>query len=127
MAESQFLKQYGPFDKEIAIFAAMLRVKMEKNAHRGRWEQADLSKLLDHLDKETDELRAAIAEGKLPEIMMEAADVGNLAMIIMFACMENPSEQSKRAAAVAASKRRGDRSGQEKGILQSCDAPRLKG
>jgi hypothetical protein len=55
--------------------------QLAKNAHKGRWEQLDLQDTLAKLSLEFKELEEAIEHGNAVEIMLEAADVANFAMI----------------------------------------------
>jgi NTP pyrophosphatase (non-canonical NTP hydrolase) len=87
MAKDQPLKTYGPYDKELAIFSSIMRWKLEKNAHKGRWEDLGLERALELLDAEVSELREAVNNRRMhgtgtPDIMLEAADVANQALIL---------------------------------------------
>ncbi len=63
------------------FFEAML-YKLTRNAHKGRWEELDLDSSLIRLHEEASELSVAINCGSNVEILMEAADVANFAMIL---------------------------------------------
>jgi NTP pyrophosphatase (non-canonical NTP hydrolase) len=63
------------------FFEAMV-YKLHRNRHKGRWEDMDLAKAFDHLVGETGELDEAVRRGSNIEIILEAADVANFAMII---------------------------------------------
>jgi hypothetical protein len=56
--------------------------KLAKNAHKGRWEDMSLQEEYDNLVKEVEELRQAMADQNTVEILLEAADVANFALII---------------------------------------------
>jgi hypothetical protein len=56
--------------------------KLKIHHKKGRWEDLDLNNALIALEAEVQELRAAIALGNSVEILTEAADVANFAMII---------------------------------------------
>lgn len=62
------------------FFDAMV-YKLRRNKSKGRWEDLDLEKTVDLIREEVDELEDSISEGSSMEILMEAADVGNFAMI----------------------------------------------
>lgn len=63
------------------FFEAML-YKLARNVHKGRWEDLNLQTSVARLKGETHELVAAIDSGNSVEILMEAADVANFAMIV---------------------------------------------
>jgi hypothetical protein len=63
-----------------SFFEAMV-YKLHKNAHKGRWEDMNLSKAFDGIVDETSELNEALNRGSNIEIILEAADVANFAMI----------------------------------------------
>lgn len=56
--------------------------KLGKNAHKGRWENIEIMDALEMLTAERDELERAIGRGNMVEIMLEAADVANFALIV---------------------------------------------
>ena len=56
--------------------------KLAKNAHKGRWEGLSISDMQAKLSLEVAELNEAINGGNTIEIMLEAADVANFALII---------------------------------------------
>ena len=87
MAKDQPLKTYGPYDKELAIFSSIMRWKLEKNAHKGRWEDIGPERALELLDAEVQELKQAVQNRRMlgagtPDILLEAADVANQALIL---------------------------------------------
>lgn len=55
--------------------------KLRKNKAKGRWEGYDLNHTLDLLEAEVKELRQAIRDRNDVEILLEACDVANFAMI----------------------------------------------
>lgn len=72
-------------------FAAHMQSKLEENAHKGGWDDDSAEELLARLVEETRELRTAIRKGKpKAEVVEEAADVANFAMMI--AEVYEPSE-----------------------------------
>lgn len=77
------MPQYdGCYDREIKMFTDAMKAKLAANMHKGRnWESLDLEAILARLKDEVEELRQAIAGGNTVEIVLEAADIGNFAMI----------------------------------------------
>jgi NTP pyrophosphatase (non-canonical NTP hydrolase) len=63
-------------------FASQMLVKLELNKWKGNWESISFSNLLALLKKEVDELEHAIGHEGYDCIILEAADVGNFAMMI---------------------------------------------
>lgn len=62
--------------------------KLRRNKHKGRWADLDLADTMAKLDGEIVEMRDAVGEGSSMEILMEAADVGNFAMIAANVALE---------------------------------------
>lgn len=62
------------------FFDAMV-YKLRRNAHKGRWEDVPLNRAFEGIEREAAELKDAIAQGSTMEILMEAADVANQALI----------------------------------------------
>lgn len=62
------------------LFDAMV-FKLRRNSDKGKWEDIDIDKALDLLKREVHELVTAIKNGNSSEILMEAADVANFALI----------------------------------------------
>lgn len=62
--------------------------KLRKNAHKGSLEELDLEQSLKKLREETEELSKAIAEGNQIEVLLEAGDVANFAMILASIAIE---------------------------------------
>jgi NTP pyrophosphatase (non-canonical NTP hydrolase) len=56
--------------------------KLGRNSHKGRWENLNLEDILEKLEAERDELVESVARGNMVEILLEAADVANFALII---------------------------------------------
>ncbi len=65
-------------------FGVHMMNKMADNDDKGVFENRPYNKLLDLLDDEVWELRAAVVAGNLDEITQEAADVANFAMMIAY-------------------------------------------
>lgn len=79
------LKGYGP---SIRRFVDAMVFKLRRNAHKGKWEDVPMPKALSMLDKEWRELIDATKTGSTSEILMEAADVANQALIVAEIAME---------------------------------------
>jgi len=62
--------------------------KLRKNAHKGKWEHGRVNEYMVKLREEVTELDGAIAEGNMIEIVLEAADVANMAMILCSMAIE---------------------------------------
>lgn len=62
------------------FFDAMI-YKLRRNAAKGRWEGLNLEHTMNLGQREHDELAKAIEEGSDIEIVLEAADVANFALI----------------------------------------------
>lgn len=73
--------------KEVAEFAETMEAELRENDHKGGWLEMSTGALMERLVEETDELRDALHEGAtLDDIMAEAADVANFAMMIADVC-----------------------------------------
>lgn len=75
----------GEHEKELIPFVDAMRYKLANNKYRGqrRWEEDGIGVIMDRLRREVDELAEAIRGGNTAEIMMEGADVGNFAMMVV--------------------------------------------
>lgn len=62
------------------FFDAMI-FKLRKNQHKGQWEEYSAYEVLGLIEAEVKELRTAMTEGNSMEIVLEAADIGNFALI----------------------------------------------
>lgn len=65
--------------------------KLRRNKHKGRWADLSVEDAMVGLMDEAGELQGAIGEGSSMEILMEAADVGNFALIVANVALEAPS------------------------------------
>lgn len=64
-------------------FAAVMERKLDENDHKEHWSNFPISHLSRRLSQELEELRRAIKKNLPPEdIVREAADVANFAMMI---------------------------------------------
>lgn len=66
---------------DLKRFVDAMVYKLNKNNHKGKWEEMTITRTLQLLKGEVDELTEAINEGNDIEIVLEAADIGNFAMI----------------------------------------------
>lgn len=69
-------------DAALDDFAVHMRHKLLLTRHRPHWKRVDMPVLLDRLCEEVEELRAAMRRGDRKEVVREAADVANFAMMI---------------------------------------------
>lgn len=69
--------------KEVVLFSDAMEHKLRLKDYKGGWHDIPLDKLFQLLQGEVQELKDAVAEGNTFDIMAEAADVGNYAMMIM--------------------------------------------
>lgn len=77
------------FTREVSIFAEAMVYKLRRNAHKGRrWEGLSNDELFDLLGREVEELKGAIKEGNRIEIILEAADVANFALMLAWNAMK---------------------------------------
>ncbi len=70
------------YNKEMKIFTDAMIHKLRLNQKKGGWENKSLPELFDKLRGEITELEEAIGGGNYIEILLEAADVANYAMMI---------------------------------------------
>jgi len=91
------MKIYIPEDiihleNEIKTFVDAMIYKLNKNAHKGKWENLNLSQLRKLLQEEIDELDKAISDGNAVEILLELSDISNFAMMIANVAIRDASE-----------------------------------
>lgn len=70
-----------PYRDDIRRFVDAMIFKLKVHHKKGRWEGKSISEYVPLLDGEVAELKEAIASGNLIEILLESADVANMAMI----------------------------------------------
>lgn len=75
--------------KEVAAFAECMEHKLKLNDHKGGWHKTDWNTLVNRLRAEVDELVAACENEPSLNIMFEAADVANFAMMIAHNAMRD--------------------------------------
>lgn len=73
----------------LRFFDAMV-YKLRRNKHKGAWERVDLQRALNLLKLEVAELEGAMKEGSQVEILMEAADIANFALIVSSIAIGRP-------------------------------------
>lgn len=69
-------------EAEIKQLVDAMRYKLKKNNHKGKWEEMTLAKAIELLKLEVAELEEAASRSSDIEIILEAADVSNFAMIV---------------------------------------------
>lgn len=90
----------GEHEKELIPFIDAMRYKLVNNKYRGqrRWEEDGIDAIMDRLRQEVEELAEAIRGGNTAEIMMEGADVGNFAMMVVTIAIRAASNGGLRTA-----------------------------
>lgn len=68
--------------KSLQWFAEEMEEVLLSNEYKGGWENARNIRLLDYLEKEVRELKAALIDGDKSDILNECCDVANFAMMI---------------------------------------------
>jgi len=67
---------------EVVIFADAMEAKLKENDHKQHWSSMPMQYLIGRLAEEQEELREAVERGNHKEVLREAADVANFAMMI---------------------------------------------
>jgi len=67
---------------ELQKFTELMEEKLQQNDYKGGWKNCNTQQLLSYLKGETLELEQAIIDGNKENIVKEAADVANFAMMI---------------------------------------------
>ena len=70
------------FQRYVDAFAKLMVEKLEKNAHKGEWQDVSDERLFEMLNAELVELCHAVAYLSANEALREAADVANFALMI---------------------------------------------
>jgi NTP pyrophosphatase (non-canonical NTP hydrolase) len=68
--------------KQLSWFAGQMAKKLRENDHKGSWSELDNNYLTHRLHQEFVELTEAITKGTPDEIIAEATDVANFALMI---------------------------------------------
>ncbi len=66
----------------VVAFSVEMERKLRFNDHKGGWQDDTLMALLGRLREETNELQVAIGGGSAEEVLDEAADIANFALMI---------------------------------------------
>lgn len=72
---------------ELQMFFEAMIYKLHKNHHKGKWENVSILDLEKLLLGEVEELKEAIRGGNSLAMILEAADVGNFAMMMSSVAM----------------------------------------
>lgn len=83
-------------ETDLRFFQDAMRYKLEKNAHKGRWEDMTVEAALSLLKQEVVELEDAIAKGNNVEIILESADCANFAMIAAVIATERATSKGTK-------------------------------
>lgn len=76
-------EELEPIRSKITMFFDAMIYKLRVNAHKGAWENINLYDAINFLHGEISELMEAIDEGgNTTELVLEAADIANFALII---------------------------------------------
>lgn len=76
------------YEHDIRRFVDAMVYKLKVHSAKGRWEDLSLQDSLPLLLGEVEELREAIEGGNMVEILLEAADTANFALIIASTSVE---------------------------------------
>jgi len=68
--------------KEIKVFAEIMEAKLSQHDDRPHWNDEELDYLVARFDEEVKEFKEAIKSKNPNHIILEAADVANMAMMI---------------------------------------------
>lgn len=79
------VEQYAP---EIRRFVEAMVYKLGVHSGKGKWENQSIESRVPKLEGEVKELVEAIGRGNMVEVLLEAADVANYALIIAAKVME---------------------------------------
>lgn len=76
-------EELEPIRSKITMFFDAMVYKLRVNAHKGAWENINLTDAIGFMQGEISELMQAIDEGgNTTELVLEAADIANFALII---------------------------------------------
>lgn len=81
------------YDNDIRRFMDCMKYKLEVHKGKGRWEDMTIADAFSKLRREVEELEDAIRGGNLVEVMLEAADVANFAMILSTIMVERGNDE----------------------------------
>lgn len=77
-----------PYRHDIRRFVDAMIYKLDRHAKKGRWEDRPIGDMFPLLLGEIKELEEAVAAGNTINTLLEAADVGNYALIIASIAVE---------------------------------------
>lgn len=75
-------RRVGGCRKEVVVFALAMEAKLRENDHKRHWRYLDRRTLSRRLTEEREELRKAFRIGNPDDVLREAADVANFAMML---------------------------------------------
>ena len=78
----QLADEMDQYYDDITEFLHLMIHKLQKNVHKGRWENMTDVEACRHLMGEVEELLEAIGCNDSNEIFLESADIANFAMIL---------------------------------------------
>ena len=90
-----FPAELEPHRGEIAYFVTNMLVKLQVNRHKGMAD-CEISKLVDGLRGEGDELLEALSVGSQFDTLLEAVDVANFAMLIALKVLRSDKQQFEK-------------------------------
>jgi len=76
-------------DGDLQRFFDAMIYKLRRNAHKGRWDEVSLDAAMKRLRAEVEELDSELGFGSVVEVLMEAADVANMALILANISLEH--------------------------------------
>jgi NTP pyrophosphatase (non-canonical NTP hydrolase) len=69
-------------ESSCAVFAGLMKERLEANKHKGYWGDCSIAYLLIRLEEEVAELRAAIRDSDIKAVTRQAANIANFCMMI---------------------------------------------
>lgn len=76
------MRNWEQIQLDVALLENAMKQKLRENEHKGYWDKISLLQLAKRLEEEVEELNDAILTKGPVEIVREAADVANFAMMI---------------------------------------------
>lgn len=68
--------------RDVQRFVDAMVYKLHKNSHKGKWENLDIEDAIRLLKEEVVELQESVKTGNFVEMLLEAADIANFAMMV---------------------------------------------
>lgn len=87
------MRNWEQIQLDIALVENAMKQKLRENEHKGYWDKTSLLQLAKRLEEEVEELNDAILTKGPVEIVREAADVANFAMMICSNAVRNHRNQ----------------------------------